>query len=214
MEKAESSTSFALNLDQPVDVRGVKVFKDCLGPEVQRALVDDIRDVVAAAPLFSPETRWGKKMSVRMTSAGRVGWVSDRRGYRYEARHPSGADWPDIPSRVLGIWRRVSGVDRLPDCCLVNFYDETAKMGLHQDRDEGDFSWPVVSISLGDDARFRIGGTERGGPTESIWLQSGDVAVLGGDARLAYHGIDKLRPQSSTLLPKGGRLNLTLRVVA
>lgn len=86
-------------------------------------------------------------------------------------------------------------------------------MGLHQDKDEADFSCPVVSISLGDDGLFRIGNTTRGGKTESIWLSSGDVAVMGGDARLVYHGIDRIRPGSSTLLPKGGRINLTLRVV-
>lgn len=194
-------------------VRGVAIHKGYLDTVAQTQLVDDVRGVVERAPLFSPETRFGKAMSVRMTSAGRYGWYSDRRGYRYEKTHPSGVPWPPIPQSVLRVWHFVSGVDRAPDCCLVNFYDENAKMGMHQDRDEADFSYPVVSISLGDAARFRIGNLERGGKTDAVWLDSGDVAVLGGEARLLHHGIDKLRPASSTLLPKGGRLNLTLRVV-
>jgi len=176
-------------------------------------MVDDLRKVVAAAPFFQPETRWGRKMSVRMTSAGRYGWVSDRRGYRYERRHPAGMDWPPIPDSVLSVWRAATGLARHPDCCLINYYGETARMGLHQDRDEADFGWPVLSISLGDAARFRIGNIERGGTTESVWLNSGDVLVMGGAARLIHHGIDRIRFGSSNLLDGGGRLNLTLRVV-
>lgn len=152
-------------------------------------------------------------MSVKMTSAGRLGWISDRRGYRYEARHPDGMAWPPIPDSILALWREVTALDRQPDCCLINYYGEDARMGLHQDNDEGDFDWPVVSVSLGDDGLFRIGGTERGGSTESVWLQSGDVVVMGGAARLAYHGVDRIRFGSSRLLPDGGRINITLRVV-
>ncbi|MEM7722179.1 MAG: alpha-ketoglutarate-dependent dioxygenase AlkB [Pseudomonadota bacterium] len=195
-----------------VSLNGVRVISGLLGPDAQAAMLEDIRAVVRAAPLFRPVTARGQEMSVRMTSAGRVGWVSDRKGYRYEARHPQGMAWPDIPASVMGVWRAVSGVAAEADCCLVNFYDADAKMGLHQDRDEADFAMPVVSISLGDEALFRVGGTERGGKTQSIWLRSGDVAVMAGQARLAYHGIDRIRPGSSTLLPKGGRINLTLRV--
>lgn len=153
-------------------------------------------------------------MSVRMTAAGRLGWVTDRAGYRYAARHPGGGDWPPIPARVLDLWHRVTGLARAPDCCLINFYGEGARMGMHQDRDEGDFSFPVLSVSLGDDALFRMGGVDRPAPTQSVWLHSGDVVVMGGEARLAWHGIDRVRHGSSTLLPKGGRINLTLRVVA
>lgn len=152
-------------------------------------------------------------MSVAMTSAGKYGWYTDRKGYRYEPRHPSGVEWPPIPDSVLAVWRDLISAERDPDCCLVNFYREGAKMGLHQDRDEADFSWPVLSISLGDTARFRIGSTERGGTTEAVWLDSGDVCVMGGEARLVHHGIDKVRFGSSTLLSDGGRINLTLRVV-
>ena len=148
-----------------------------------------------------------------MTAAGRLGWVTDRRGYRYEPRHPSGTAWPPIPPEVMAVWESVSGTGRAPDCCLVNFYGEGARMGLHEDRDEGDFSFPVVSISLGDEALFRMGGAERSDGTESTWLRSGDVVVMGGAARLAWHGVDRVRHGSSTLLPQGGRINLTLRVV-
>jgi alkylated DNA repair protein (DNA oxidative demethylase) len=152
-------------------------------------------------------------MSVRMTAAGRFGWITDRRGYRYEPVQPSGAAWPPIPASVLSVWREVTGLEREPDCCLVNLYREAARMGLHQDRDEADFAWPVLSISLGDEALFRIGGVDRGGSTESVWLRSGDVLVMGGAARLVHHGIDRIRAGSSTLLEGGGRINLTLRVV-
>ncbi|WP_101066852.1 alpha-ketoglutarate-dependent dioxygenase AlkB family protein [Roseovarius salinarum] len=194
-------------------LRGFDIHKEFLDREAQVALLDDLRDVVARAPLFSPRTPRGKPMSVRMTSAGTYGWYSDGAGYRYERRHPDGQPWPPIPERVQAIWSALVSPNRGPDCCLVNFYDARARMGLHQDRDEADFSWPVLSVSLGDDALFRIGNATRGGKTESLWLHSGDVVVMGGDARLTYHGVDRIRPGTSTLLPDGGRINLTLRVV-
>lgn len=196
-----------------VDVGGINVHQGVLDPGRQADLVEQVRGVVRAAPLFRPETDRGQKMSVRMTSAGRYGWISDRAGYRYERRHPNGTEWPPIPEIAQEIWRALSGVSCDPQSCLINYYDATAKMGLHQDRDEANFEMPVVSISLGDDALFRVGGTERKGKTQSIWLRSGDVAVMGGAARLNYHGIDRLRAGTSRLLPNGGRINLTLRVV-
>lgn len=202
-----------MEMNNPLSIGDAQLYAGALDRAAQEALVEEVRGVVRAAPLFRPVTRWGKAMSVRMTSAGAFGWVSDRRGYRYERTHPGGAPWPAIPEAVLEVWRAVAPEARAPQCCLVNFYDDGAKMGMHQDRDEGDFGQPVVSISLGDSARFRIGGTERGGPTQAVDLASGDVLVMGGAARLAYHGVDKLYPGSSTLLPKGGRINLTLRVV-
>ena len=192
---------------------GAPVWRGWLGADAQAEMVAALRDVVAAAPLFSPETRWGKQMSVRMTSAGRYGWFSDRRGYRYIERHPSGVGWPEIPEPVMAVWRALAPEARAPDCCLVNFYQADAKMGLHQDHDEADFSQPVLSISLGDAALFRIGGTERRGKTQSTWLESGDVMLLTGPSRRAYHGIDRIRGGSSSLLTDGGRINLTLRVV-
>lgn len=194
-------------------VRGFEIRKEFLNQSAQAEVLQAVRDVVRTAPLFQPETPYGKRMSVRMTSAGKYGWFSDRSGYRYATEHPSGVAWPPIPAAVLAIWDQVSGVDRRPECCLINYYDADARMGMHQDRDEAEFRWPVVSVSLGDEGLFRIGNTTRGGKTESLWLQSGDVVVMGGDARLTYHGVDRIKPGTSTLLPKGGRINLTLRVV-
>jgi alkylated DNA repair protein (DNA oxidative demethylase) len=185
-----------VSMDRPVPtlhLRGFDIHAGLISAAEQADWVDDVRSVVAAAPLVSPVTPGGRPMSVRMTAAGRLGWVTDRVGYRYA---------------------RTTGLDRKPDCCLINFYGEGARMGMHQDRDEGDFSFPVLSVSLGDDALFRMGGVDRPAPTQSVWLRSGDVVVMGGDARLAFHGIDRVRHGSSLLLPKGGRINLTLRVVA
>jgi len=200
-------------VEPKLTIKGVDIHPEYLGTDGQKALADDIRGIAGVAPLFSPMTPYGKPMRVRMTSAGKYGWFSDRSGYRYVPRHPGGPAWPGIPETVLSIWRDLISADRLPDCCLVNYYGEEAKMGMHQDRDEADFGWPVLSVSLGDDALFRIGNATRGGKTESIWLHSGDVVVLGGEARLIYHGVDRIRFGSSTLLPRGGRINLTLRVV-
>jgi DNA oxidative demethylase len=196
-----------------ISLRGVEIHKGYLDSPTQLALIDALRPVLLKAPLFSPIVPRGGKMSVRMTSAGAFGWLSDSRGYRYSDRHPNGSVWADIPHPVLRIWRDITGLDRDPECCLVNYYNEGARMGLHQDRDEADFAYPVVSVSLGDDALFRVGNLQRGGKTESIWLSSGDVVVMGGPARMIYHGIDRIRPGSSRLLTKGGRINLTLRVV-
>src|SRR6056297_2256851 len=194
-------------------VRGVEIFQEYLDRPAQQALLEELREVARQAPLFVPETPRGRRMSVRMTAAGKYGWVSDRRGYRYEPCHPAGGEWPSIPARVLEIWQALTGLEREPDCCLINHYAEGARMGLHQDRDEADFGWPVLSVSLGDDALFRIGNTTRGGSTESVWLNSGDVLVMGGAARLVHHGVDRIRPGTSSLLQGGGRINLTCRVV-
>lgn len=194
-------------------IRGFDIHKGYLDAAAQAALVEDVRAVAAQAPMFSPQTPYGKPMSVRMTSAGAVGWYSDKSGYRYAPTHPGGQPWPAIPASVLALWHDLTGLARAPDCCLINYYGEGARMGMHQDRDEADFSWPVLSVSLGDAGLFRIGNRTRGGKTESLWLASGDVVVMGGEARLTYHGVDRIRFGSSSLLPKGGRINLTCRVV-
>jgi len=202
-----------VNLAHKIDLNGAKFYSEALTRSAQEGLLEDIRQIARAAPLYAPETPRGQKMSVRMTAAGRFGWITDRRGYRYEARHPRGAAWPAIPESLLALWRAVVPEARAPECALINFYGEGARMGLHQDKDEADFGQPVVSVSLGDEGLFRIGGETRGGKTASQWLRSGDVLVLGGAARLAHHGVDKIRFGSSTLLPEGGRINVTMRVV-
>lgn len=190
----------------------VALFPGYLERAAQEAIVEELRTLAGVAPFRRYSTPGGKALSVRMTAAGHVGWFTDSKGYRYVEAQPDGTSWPAIPTSFLDIWRATSGADRPPDSCLINFYGEGARMGMHQDRDEADTSWPVVSLSLGDEALFRIGQTTRGGKTVSHWLQSGDVAVLAGDGRLVYHGIDRIKFGSSSLLPDGGRINVTLRI--
>lgn len=181
----------------------------------QSALLAAVREVVRAAPLFTPAMpRTGKPFSVRMTNAGALGWVSDAAGYRYQPRHPvTGEPWPPIPQPALQAWEELAAYPHPPEDCLVNLYQGSARMGLHQDRDEEDLDAPVLSLSLGDTAVFRYGGTERRGATRSVRLESGDALVIGGPSRLAFHGIDRLVAGSSALLARGGRINLTLRRV-
>ncbi|WP_067337318.1 alpha-ketoglutarate-dependent dioxygenase AlkB family protein [Stappia indica] len=181
----------------------------------QQALLDEIRAVVAAAPLFTPVMpRTGTPFSVRMTNCGPLGWVSDRTGYRYQPEHPvTGQPWPAMPQPLLDLWQELAPEAPPPEACLVNFYGPKARMGLHQDKDEATFEAPVVSVSLGATALFRLGGRSRKDPTRSFRLASGDVLVLGGEARLAHHGIDRLLPGTSTLVRDDGRINLTLRRV-
>ncbi len=194
---------------------GLRVVPGYLDHDAQDRLLAAVREVVAQAPLYTPRMpRSGQPMSVRMTNCGPLGWMTDERGYRYQGTHPvTGTPWPPIPDVLMAAWNDLSGYPLPPQACLVNFYDSGARMGLHQDRDEEDFAAPVVSLSLGDTCLFRIGGTTRQGPTRSFRLASGDAVVLGGDARLAFHGVDRIIPGTSRLLAEGGRINLTLRRV-
>ncbi|MBA5776063.1 alpha-ketoglutarate-dependent dioxygenase AlkB [Stappia sp. F7233] len=194
---------------------GLRFLPGYFDRQAQESLVGEIRQAIAQAPLFQPVMpRTGKAFSVRMSNCGPLGWVSDIDGYRYQPHHPdSGRTWPPIPQRLLDLWEDVAAGAPEPEACLINFYAPGARMGLHQDRDEEDLSAPVVSVSLGDTAVFRVGGTNRKDPTTSMKLASGDVVVLGGNARLAFHGIDRVLAGTSTLLANGGRLNLTLRRV-
>ncbi len=195
---------------------GLRYLPGRLAGEEQESLVEIIRGVVTDAPLYVPVMPGsGRPMSVRMTNCGPLGWVTDKeRGYRYQPTHPmTEKPWPAIPDVLLDLWRELSGYPKDPEACLVNFYADDAKMGLHQDRDETEFAAPVLSISLGDTCLFRIGGLARTDRTKSLKLESGDVFLLGGEGRLCFHGVDRIYPGTSTLLKSGGRINLTLRRV-
>lgn len=199
-----------------LDVRpGVKLWPDYLDRTTQQQLLTDIAARVERAPFYRPRMpRSGKAFSVEETNFGSHGWFSDETGYRYEATHPlTGLPWPAIPELLVRVWHAVGNYAVPPQCCLVNRYRNGARMGLHQDRDEEALDAPVVSISLGDAAVFRIGGTSRRDRTTSITLNSGDVIAFGGESRLAYHGIDRVIAGSSLLISDGGRINLTLRRV-
>lgn len=182
----------------------------------QRRLVGEIRAIIADAPLITPRMpRTGKPFSVAMTNCGPLGWVSDKDGgYRYETAHPvTGKPWPPIPDSLVAAWSELTGFIYPPQACLVNYYGGRARLGLHRDEDEADFSAPILSVSLGDTAIFRIGGLKRRDPTQSVELRSGDVLLMGGESRLRYHGIDRVLAGTSDLLEEGGRLNLTMRYV-
>ncbi|MEN3929800.1 alpha-ketoglutarate-dependent dioxygenase AlkB [Microvirga sp. W0021] len=195
---------------------GLVYYPDYLDQQAQQSLLDDIRDIVRQAPLFTPSMpKTGKPFSVRMSNCGPLGWVSDVQGYRYQPDHPvTHNPWPPMPARLLAAWRELSGFAADPDACLINYYASDARMGLHQDKDEAEFSAPIVSLSFGATALFRYGLTEdKPSPTKSVRLRSGDAIVFGGPFRLVYHGIDRLFPGTSTLVPSDGRINLTLRKV-
>lgn len=194
---------------------GVALWREKLDRAAQKALLDAVFARAETAPFYRPTMpKSGAPFSVEETNFGPLGWVSDREGYRYAKNHPvTGKPWPDIPPALLTLWDEVAFYPQPPECCLVNLYRGAAKMGLHQDRDEQARDAPVLSVSLGDEAMFRIGGETRKGPTASVKLSSGDVLTFGGAARMAYHGIDRVIAGSSTLVPGGGRINLTLRRV-
>ncbi len=194
---------------------GFRLCPGHLDRDAQEELLAAVREVLQRAPLFTPRMpKSGRPFSVRMSNCGALGWVSDEGGYRYQASHPqTGTAWPPIPSSLTHLWRQLAGFPDPPEACLINFYGAHAKMGLHQDRDETEFDAPVISISLGDTCLFRVGGCKRNEPSRSVRLSSGDVVVLGGASRLAFHGVDRILPGTSRLLPEGGRINLTLRRV-
>lgn len=196
-------------------IPGLQYVPGYLDQPAQEALVAALRTIVAGAPLFVPTMpRTGKPFSVRMTNCGPLGWVSDRDGYRYQAIHPAnGKLWPAMPAVVTDAWRALCGWPQEPEACLVNWYEASARMGLHQDRDEEALEAPILSLSLGSRCLFRYGGTSRRDPTRSFMLSSGDALVIGGPARMIFHGVDRIVPNTSSLLPSGGRINLTVRRV-
>jgi alkylated DNA repair protein (DNA oxidative demethylase) len=207
-KNAEASNRFKL-------AEGVTLWPGYLDPVEQNELAAEIFSLTTHAPFYRPRMpRSGQAFSVEETNLGPLGWYSDISGYRYEELHPvTGRPWPPIPECLMSVWRELTACPANPECCLVNLYRGGARMGLHQDRDEAALDAPVLSVSLGDGAMFRIGGATRRAPTRSLLLRSGDVLVFGGVARLAFHGIDRVVANTSALVPGGGRLNLTLRRV-
>jgi len=199
----------------PPDGTGLRLCSGFLDRDRQAAVLAAVNEVLSSAPLFAPRMpKSGRPFTVRMSNCGPLGWVSDERGYRYQPTHPeTGRSWPPMPTALAAIWNEVADYNEPPEACLINYYGPAAKMGLHQDRDEREFAAPVVSISLGDACQFRVGGRKRGDTTRAFRLNSGDVLVLGGAARLAFHGVDRIFAGTSSLLPYGGRINLTLRRV-
>lgn len=199
---------------------GVALFRGHVKPADQRAILDDVALAIAEAPLFRPQMPTGPYMINSLTNLGALGWISDKRGYRYEPNHPvTNRPWPPIPPLVLNFARgavRKAGFGEFePDACLVNVYAADGKLSLHRDYDEADFKWPIVSFSFGNDADFALGGLKRSDKTQTLALHSGDVMVFGGPSRLRYHGVKRIRPGTSPIahpvLPPDGRINLTLR---
>ncbi len=193
---------------------GITFWREKFDRAAQENLLEEVLALEKEAPFYRPVMPGsGKAFSVEESNFGPLGWVSDKEGYRYQPRHPvTTKAWPQMPAMLTELWAEIAGGPPA-ECCLVNLYRAGARMGLHQDKDEKALDAPVVSVSLGDDAIFRIGGTVRQGPSKSLKLASGDVVMFGGPARLAYHGIDRILPGTSTLIPGGGRINLTLRRV-
>jgi alkylated DNA repair protein (DNA oxidative demethylase) len=205
-----------MKMNRNSDADGFRLWPGLLDRAAQEALRDEVFARMRSGPLYIPRMpKSGQPMRVRMTNFGSLGWVTDKeQGYRYQATHPeTGAPWPAMPPRVLELWRALSGYQAPPEACLVNLYEGDARMGLHVDADEEAWDAPVLSISLGDTAIFRIGGSLRSDPTRSVRLASGDVCMLAGPSRRAYHGVDRILNGTSRLLAKGGRLNLTVRRV-
>ncbi len=185
-------------------------------PEEQVELINAVKAATKTAPFYQPTMpRTGAPLSVVMSNFGELGWVTDRnKGYRYEAVHPkTRASWPPLPDLLVKLWQDVANWHDQPEACLINWYKDGAKMGMHVDSDELAVNAPVVSVSLGDPATFRIGGPERGGSTQGIKLMSGDVVVLARAARQCHHAVSKVFYGESALVPKGGRINLTMRRV-
>ncbi len=198
------------------DLEGFRLWPGLLTRADQEALRDEVFARLKAGPVYIPRMpKSGLPMRVRMSNFGPLGWVTDKeQGYRYQALHPeTGHPWPEMPPRLLELWDELTAYPAPPEACLVNLYEGDARMGLHVDSDEEAWDAPVLSISLGDTAIFRVGGVLRSDPTRSVRLASGDVCMLAGASRRAYHGVDRVLPGTSSLLPKGGRINLTLRRV-
>ncbi len=184
----------------------------------ERAILNAFDGVIRAAPLRHMLTPGGLRMSVAMSNCGSLGWISDRHGYRYSADDPqSGQAWPKMPEVFAQLAHEAAATagfaDFIPDACLINRYEPGAKLSLHQDRDERDFSQPIVSVSLGLPATFLFGGLHRGDRALRIPLVHGDVVVWGGPSRLRHHGVLPLKDGTHSVLG-ACRINLTFRKAA
>ncbi|WP_010300855.1 DNA oxidative demethylase AlkB [Candidatus Odyssella thessalonicensis] len=193
---------------------GVFILREFAGP-VEQQLLCDMETILAAAPLRHMHTPGGRRLSVAMTNCGQLGWVSDAQGYRYAAFDPqTGVSWPSIPLSFLELAQQAAQAanfsEFMPDSCLINCYQPGAKMTMHQDKDESDLSAPIVSVSLGLPATFKMGGGQRTGPVHKVMLSHGDVMVWGNEARLAYHGVLPLKEGVHPLVGRR-RINLTFR---
>jgi len=215
MTAGDADGGMSEQMNPPTYLSGLRIYPGYLDRDGQADLLAAVRSVFASAPPYTPRMpKSGRPFTVRMSNCGPLGWVSDESGYRYQPTHPeTGQSWPSMPAALIRIWNELGQYPEPPEACLINCYSPAAKMGLHQDRDEADFDAPVISISLGDCCQFRVGGLKRSAPTRAFRLSSGDVLVLGGASRLAFHGVDRIYPGTSSLLAEGGRINLTLRRV-
>ena len=202
---------FGTRRDEPIGPGAMILRGFALDP----AILDEVARIAGISPFRHMQTPGGRRIGVEMTNCGALGWVSDRRGYRYEPRDPlTGQPWPDMPPRFRQLATEVAARAGFPgfqpDACLVNRYQPGVKMGLHQDRDEADMAAPIVSVSLGLPATFQFGGPDRRDPVTKHLLTHGDVVVWGGPARLAWHGILTLKPGEHPLTGTA-RINLTFR---
>ncbi|BCW87233.1 Alpha-ketoglutarate-dependent dioxygenase AlkB [Alphaproteobacteria bacterium SO-S41] len=204
----------------PVLPPGIALFRGRIPLAESRVLLDDMLTVFAAAPPYRLRMKTGAYVINQLTNCGELGWHSDSQGYRYVDRHPEqGTPWPAIPPRVkaaaIAAARECGVADFDPDACLVNLYAAEGKLNLHQDHDEADFAWPIVSFSFGNDGVFALGGAKRRDPVQGVTLHHGDVMVLHGPGRMLFHGVKKIVPGTApfqhSAIPANGRLNLTLR---
>ncbi len=195
---------------------GFKVIKSGISGSLQGRCHDSVSLVAEQAPWTHPTTKSGGIYSARMTNCGQVGWWSDKHGYRYTKTDPrSGKPWPAMPAlfneTLKTVLAKTDASEFQPDACLMNHYENGAKMGLHQDKDEADFSHPIVTICLGAAADFLIGGLKRSDKPQTVLVESGDVIIMDGESRMRFHGIRKIYPDTSPLAGLNGRISLTFR---
>ncbi|HRE61843.1 MAG TPA: alpha-ketoglutarate-dependent dioxygenase AlkB [Micropepsaceae bacterium] len=199
---------------------GLSLFRSYLDASRQTALLDEVAGVLREAPPYRPQMKMGAYIINHISNCGQWGWHADARGYRYVDAHPeTGKPWPAIPPLMMQMAcaaaAKAGRSEFVPDACLINIYAADGKLNLHQDHDEADFSWPIVSFSFGNDCIFLAGGRKRRDPVSPLTLSSGDVMVMDGAARMLFHGVRRILAGTSTLshpaLPPQGRINLTFR---